>query len=497
MLGSPKSHAAAIVSLAIVVCTAIADAQGVPHEATPAAAARHQRVAGRRASVHMICHRGAVEFAHENTLEAYRAAFELGADGNEIDIRATRDGVLVVFHDDMLDRILEAYGDVSDYAWKELRHFRFREPGRFGQHCRIPTLHEVFALHRQYSGLLHLDVKQPGIDKAIAELLTRMDLWDHVAYCNRDNAEAILGDARLKLCQYKAPGLYGDRGEVFPRAIAAALEQPGNGLIVDDPRGVAIALGRKLGPLSDQPVSPRQPPPPAIDRTLPDEAELIKIVRTAPDWEAVADSEAEKASSAQRIIARARAADQLLAVGASSPAAFAALEDRVRQRSFHPDWRYHGLDGAMALRTLIRLRAPRAVDVARYALWRDDPALKRVAEVRWNNPTSWTDFRVKMVVFPALEKCPGAAAKRLCREYLALSEDQARAIGPPLFEEAGRTLLAVNPQLQTALELLDHRLQAVRGRAILDCLAQFNQPWARTALERKAPHALQYITHSL
>ena len=66
--------------------------------------------AERRKGVDIICHRGASEFAHENTLEAFRATFELGGDGNEFDIRLTKDGVLVVFHDDMLDRLLEAYG---------------------------------------------------------------------------------------------------------------------------------------------------------------------------------------------------------------------------------------------------------------------------------------------------------------------------------------------------------------------------------------------------
>src|SRR6187397_1121726 len=66
---------------------------------------RHARVAERHRHTVIICHRGASEFAHENTLEAYRATFELGGDGNEFDVRATRDGVLVVFHDDMLDRL--------------------------------------------------------------------------------------------------------------------------------------------------------------------------------------------------------------------------------------------------------------------------------------------------------------------------------------------------------------------------------------------------------
>ena len=147
---------------------------------------RHRRVAERREGIHIICHRGAVEFAHENTLEAFRAAFELGADGNEIDIRATKDGVLVCFHDDMIDHLLAGYGDVADYEWADLQRIPFRHPGRFGKHCRIPTLLEVFELHRRHAGLMHLDVKRPGLVGPISKLLDRLDMWDQVVLAPRD-----------------------------------------------------------------------------------------------------------------------------------------------------------------------------------------------------------------------------------------------------------------------------------------------------------------------
>src|SRR5262249_10536129 len=158
--------------------------------------------------------------------------------GNEFDIRKTKDGVLVVFHDDMLDRLLEAYGDVGDYTWDELRRFRFRNPGRFGGQCRIPTLVEVFELHRRYAGLMHLDIKRQGLEKEIAELLTKMDMGDQAPYCNNEPGGVILTDPRYKPRRYKA-GLYLDRSEVFREPIAAALTKPGDGVIVDDPRGVA------------------------------------------------------------------------------------------------------------------------------------------------------------------------------------------------------------------------------------------------------------------
>src|SRR3954447_23558542 len=162
--------------LPLVVCCAVqaaADPRAVLPPETPAhAAERHELVAKRRADVAVICHRGASEVAHENTLDAYRPTFELGGDGNEIDIRKTRDGVLVVFHDDMLDMLLQgAYGDVSDVTWAELQTFPFRDPGPMAATARIPTLAEVFELHRDHGGLLVLDIKRPDLDDEIAELL--------------------------------------------------------------------------------------------------------------------------------------------------------------------------------------------------------------------------------------------------------------------------------------------------------------------------------------
>jgi len=144
------------------------------------------------------------------------------------------------------------------------------------------------------------------------------------------------------------------------------------------------------------------------------------------------------------------------------------------------------------VRSLILLRAPNAVDTARFVLWRDDAALDPVIDPRWKNPRSWTDFRVKMVIFPALARHPGAATEKLCRDYLALTDADASKIGPPQFEEAAQALLAVSPKTDTALELLKHRLQSVRGRAILDCLAHADESWAGQALEKGAPHALAY-----
>ena len=400
-----------------------------------------------------------------------------------------RDGVLVCFHDDMLDRLLEAYGTVRELDWDSLRKIPFRQPGRFREYCRIPTLVEVFELHRKHAGLIHLDIKEPGLDVAIAQLLDQMDMWDQIAFCN-DHGRAILENPKIKLSRYKA-GLYEDRSEVDPSAIAAALERPGDGLIVEDPRGAIVALGRKPRQVSREPVDPSiRLVPPA--REVPSEELQIAILRDAKDWNHIADSPEDQRTSGERIRSRAGAAELLLFAGTTSPAAFDALEERVRNRSLHKHWMYHGLDGAMAVRSLILLKAPNAVQVARAVLWSDDPELERVQNPQYKTPRSWTDFRLKMLVFPVLGSLPGSATEELCRDYLALDDETAQKIGPPQFEEAERTLLKIRPTTSTALELMQHRLRGVRGRAILDCLARIDEHWARAALEQQAPYALRF-----
>jgi glycerophosphoryl diester phosphodiesterase len=438
----------------------------------------------------VICHRGASEFAHENTLEAYRAAFKLGADGNEIDIRVTRDRILVCFHDDMLDHLTEAFGDVGDYDWSELRTFAFRRPGWLGDFCRIPTLEEVFALHRDHAGLMHLDVKRPGLEPAIARLLDRMEIWDHVMAVNEENAPALLKDQRCRAMRYRG-SLYADRKEVFPEAIAEVLKAAGEAVIVDDPRGVLHASGRKIGRPSRQPVSSRARPY-RQELELRSEQVLLSILADDDGWNWLPQTPSAREAKAQRIRKQADAAEEIRRHRLDSPAILAALENRVRHRSLHPEWMYHGLDGGAALRALLEMQAPGVVDLARECLWRDDPAVDPVIDPKWNVPRSWGDFRTKAIVFNLLQQANGAATERLCRDYLALSDGEARRIGSLQFEQAAAALLVVSPQEKTALELLQHRRRDVCGRAILTCLANVEEPWARRSLEKGARHALAY-----
>src|SRR3569833_3521175 len=130
--------------------------QKIPAEAPAARAARHERIRERRAHPAIICHRGASAFAPENTLEAYAAAMDYGADGCEMDLRRTRDGVIILFHDDMLDRLPSLFGTVPAYSYELLLS---AQPAlRYGtatSKTRMPTFAAVLELARQRGMQLH------------------------------------------------------------------------------------------------------------------------------------------------------------------------------------------------------------------------------------------------------------------------------------------------------------------------------------------------------
>ena len=62
----------------------------------------------------IFAHRGASGYESENTLEAFALAVEQGADGIELDVQLTKDGELVVIHDETIDRVSDGSGWVRD-----------------------------------------------------------------------------------------------------------------------------------------------------------------------------------------------------------------------------------------------------------------------------------------------------------------------------------------------------------------------------------------------
>ena len=98
----------------------------------------------------IIAHRGASAHAPENTIAAFQLALEQGADGIELDVMLSKDGHLVVIHDDTVDRTTGGKGYVRDMNLEELKSLDAGE----GQ--SIPTLDEVF---EEFGGRLIINVE--------------------------------------------------------------------------------------------------------------------------------------------------------------------------------------------------------------------------------------------------------------------------------------------------------------------------------------------------
>lgn len=104
-----------------------------------------------------FAHRGVMALQPENTMSAFRLALDTGADGIETDVHLTKDGELVLIHDETLERTTDGNGMVSSYTLDELR--RFNAGVRYSQQEVIPTLQELLELVRGESIRLNLEVK--------------------------------------------------------------------------------------------------------------------------------------------------------------------------------------------------------------------------------------------------------------------------------------------------------------------------------------------------
>ncbi len=143
-----------------------------------------------------IAHRGASRAFPENTVSAFRAACDAGADMCELDVHLSRDGHLMVIHDDTVDRTTSGRGAVADMALAELRALHIG-PGE-----RIPTLDEVFDAT---AGLcsLNLELKAAGAETRVADMIRERGAsdsamvssfdWDALAATRRIAPEIRLG----------------------------------------------------------------------------------------------------------------------------------------------------------------------------------------------------------------------------------------------------------------------------------------------------------------
>jgi glycerophosphoryl diester phosphodiesterase len=130
----------------------------------------------------VIAHQGGEHLRPSNTMVAYRHAVELGVDVLEMDMHSTADGVLVLSHDDTVDRLTDGSGLIKEKTWNELQlinagytwsddggaSFPYRAQG-----ITIPSLEEVFAAFPGVPMNIEIKQQEPSIVEPFCDLIRR------------------------------------------------------------------------------------------------------------------------------------------------------------------------------------------------------------------------------------------------------------------------------------------------------------------------------------
>lgn len=161
----------------------------------------------------IIAHRGANQYAPQNTMPAFQKAIDLGADGLETDVHVTRDGALVLCHNYSIDETSNGLGNICEYTLKDLKALDFG--ASFSRKYRgtpLPALDELLALCKHSPlKILNIELKSPkndehGIVRKTLEAVARFDLLDRLLISSFD--PALLAEAKELEPKCKTAFLY-------------------------------------------------------------------------------------------------------------------------------------------------------------------------------------------------------------------------------------------------------------------------------------------------
>ena len=156
----------------------------------------------------VYAHRGASEYYPENTLSSFYAGVDMGANGIENDIQKTKDGILVVFHDDTIDRVTDGSGKISDYTYAELLSFTVSNK-KYGRNDKIMTFDEFLKYFGWRDLTLAIELKQYGIASDVIDMIDRYGVRDKVIITSFKYEELVAAreydkDIRLGLLYWGA-----------------------------------------------------------------------------------------------------------------------------------------------------------------------------------------------------------------------------------------------------------------------------------------------------
>ena len=128
-------------------------------------------------------HRGDCYNCFENTMKAFETAIADGADMIETDVHLTKDGVLILMHDDKVDRTSNGSGYIKDMTYKELLQLNV---GGKTEPATVPTLEELLQLLSEHNILLNLEIKEyyspENADRCVECIEKCVDLVEKYGY---------------------------------------------------------------------------------------------------------------------------------------------------------------------------------------------------------------------------------------------------------------------------------------------------------------------------
>ena len=131
-------------------------------------------------------HRGFSGKYPENTMLAFRKAVEAGVDGMEFDVQLSKDGEIVIIHDEKVDRTTDGKGNVRDMTLAELKKLDASAAfkGVYGKN-EIPTLREYFDYIKDKDIISNIELKTgvfvyPGIEKKVCDLIAEYGLEERI-----------------------------------------------------------------------------------------------------------------------------------------------------------------------------------------------------------------------------------------------------------------------------------------------------------------------------
>ncbi|MDH6313533.1 glycerophosphoryl diester phosphodiesterase [Parabacteroides sp. PFB2-10] len=138
--------------------------------------------------VKIIAHRGVHGDTPENSLKSIEKAFAIGLDVVEFDVQLSKDGEIMIFHDEKLERMTGKAGTVEDYTKEELQTFHLKKSnGQFAQEV-IPTLKEVFdMLGNKINYYIEIKFPSEEIEEKLLSMVKAYDLESKVSVLSFSN----------------------------------------------------------------------------------------------------------------------------------------------------------------------------------------------------------------------------------------------------------------------------------------------------------------------